>query len=218
MLLLEKAIMRVAAFILALALYTLAPPLWASPDASRWQRMTLLGTNEAHYFAYVAERENPGSYYDYTTRVVIEKYHSKTNRRISRNIIQETAYHLADPESGNWTQQDKKQPPFDLSAYYMQQKIYALFPESCRQGMGVAYNKGGLYVTRGKQRLLLRKLGASRLIENENMRIADVFIGADYAFIVVQQGKLYEDMDYIQKVLPVSLKIYRQRVKQLFAE
>ena len=82
--------------------------------------------------------------------------------------------------------------------------------------MGVAYVEGGLYLTRGKKRVLLRKLGASRLVEDDDTRIAAIFIGEDYAFIVVQQGELYMDMDYVQKVLPVSLKVYNTAVNKLY--
>jgi len=82
--------------------------------------------------------------------------------------------------------------------------------------MGVAYVEGGLYLTHDKKRVLLRKLGASRLVEDDDTRIAAIFIGEGYAFIVVQQGELYLDMNYVQKVLPVSLKVYNKVVNELF--
>jgi hypothetical protein len=68
-------------------------PAWATPEESVWRRMTLLGINNQHYFAYVVERKNPGSYYDYTDRVLVEKYHIKTNRLTETLLVRETAYH-----------------------------------------------------------------------------------------------------------------------------
>ena len=208
--------MRTAVFVLALAVLSAAPQARATPDSSQWRRMTLLGVSDVHYFAYVVEKENPGSYYDYTVRVVIEKYHTKTNRQISRAVVRETAYHLPDPEKRTWTHQDKKHPPLELGAYFVRENIHALFPENWKRDMGVAYVQGGLYLTRGKKSVLLRKLGASRLVEDDDTRIAAIFIGEGYAFIVVQQGELYLDMDYVQKILPVSLKVYNKVVNELF--
>ncbi len=107
---------------------------------------------------------------------------------MSRAVVRETAYRLPDPEKRTWTHQDKKHPPLDLGAYLVRENIHALFPENWRRGMGVAYVEGGLYLTRGQKQVLLRELGASRLAENDDTRIAAIFIDKGYAFIIVQQG------------------------------
>lgn len=210
--------MRKTTVLLSLVLIFLAAQSWASPDKSQWRRMTLLGTNQQHYYAYVVERENPGSYYEYTVRSQIEKYHIKTNRLITATIIRETSYSLPDPEKPKWTQVDKTLPSVDLGAYLKQENIDASFPETWKRDMGIAYTKGGLYLQRGTKKVLLRQLGASRLVEDEETRLASLFVNQGYAFLVVQQGHLNMDTDSVQKILPVAVKVYKKAVHDLFKD
>ena len=210
--------MRFARWIILSLLAATSSLVSATPDAALWQSMTLLGVNPTHYFVYVAEQEHPGSYYDYTTRVVIEKYHTQTNRRIARIVVRESLHHLPDPEAGKWNQQDKKQSPLNLGAYLVQENIHSLYPQPHVQGLGVAYMQGALYLTHGDKHARLRQLGDSRLLEDTPLQLAAIYIDHGHALIIVQQGQLNMDMDYVQKLLPVPLTTYQAALKQLHAK
>lgn len=209
----KKTLIALAAALLMVS------PVWASPDSSLWRQVEMLGVDGQHYFIRVKERVNPGTYYDYTIREVIEKYHISTNRRIGRIVVRETVYHRPVLAGGEWTHKDKPHPAVNVSEYLTKNKVRPLSPVSVRPKLGAAFIKRDLYLTRGKHKAFLRKTGVSRLVDDYepgDTRLTAIYIAKDYVLIIVQQGTDVIDADYIQKVLPVSLRLYHKARDSLY--
>lgn len=211
--------MRRSGRMLAFAMMFLSTTVFASPDPALWRRMVLLGANDSHYYAYVIENHYPGSYYSYSSRVAIEKYHIGTNRRVARIELMETDFRLPDSGQGVWARKHKQITGLNLGEYLAKEDVRHVMSRQPRPGMGVAYDNDGLYLAHAKKRLLLRKLGASKLVPDYrpgDTRLVAVYQAAGYVFIVIEQGLGTLDIDFIQKILPVKAARYRAVISKLY--
>lgn len=187
----------------------------ATPDESLWRSVSMLGANDHHYYVLVSERIHPGSYYKYRERILFEKHNIKLNRRIFSAVISDIDYSVIDPEKDTWKAKLTPQKAFDLAGYIAKEKIVPLYPNTLAPGLRVVYKVDGLYLEKKNKSQLLRPLGKSRLVPGEELGVPGVYYKSDYIMLKVRQGDQTIDQDYLEMILPVTKKIYRNVKKQI---
>jgi hypothetical protein len=87
--------------LLLLVLIGHSGPAWASPTAATWRREILLGTNAEHYFVWVAEWGQPGSYFGASASVMMEKRRLWDSEVVEDTLVYSMRY-LDEGADGSW--------------------------------------------------------------------------------------------------------------------
>lgn len=210
-----ESLKRKSGYLIAICFCLVPFQIQATPDASVWQGMNLLGANDQHYYVITSERTLPGSYYSYRERMTLEKYHTRLNRKVSETILSDIQYTMDDPESGKWHAKSLTSTTFDLAGYIAREKIVPVYRESLNPDLQIDYKPDGLYMVRKGKSLLLRPLGKSRLVPEDELTVTGVFYVPGHVLLEVSQGEQMIDQDYTQKLLPISLSVFQKARRML---
>lgn len=86
-----KTVIRRVLFAAVLGL-TIPGTLPATPNAAAWVRETLIGANAEHYFSYIFERHQPGSYYAFTDVFRLCTFSLRDGSLVEDTTLCRTAY------------------------------------------------------------------------------------------------------------------------------
>jgi hypothetical protein len=96
------------------ALLALAPSsASATPEAATWHRASLIGENAEHYFRWMAERSQPGSYYTYTETLRFQKVR-KSDLAVVEDVLVREVVFSQHPDTMVWVATEESPPAFDL--------------------------------------------------------------------------------------------------------
>lgn len=191
----------------------------ATPDASDWYKVDLIGSNKTSFFYYLTHQELHGShYYSFThyylvsrnikTGEVEKKIHLKTTKNVSE-------VHFEGDE-GIFTR--KYEHPFisDINpgSVIGKENVSALYPNPDAPREFRFDTKGMHYIKGRKRKTLISKAYLDRFMPGyekwldweDGIRIVQVYGVRDYYYYLVQYGT-GGDVDFYQAILPVSTKV-----------
>lgn len=120
--------------------------VWATPGSSTWKRQVLVGCNYSHFYSYLIERNQPGSYYEYFDTLSLAQYAITTGELVKQTVIRKT--HYIDPYAEeNWMAEEQQQTPFDLNKYLFENQIEYAFPIAMSD-TNIVFEQDGFFFTR----------------------------------------------------------------------
>ncbi len=189
----------------------------ATPDASDWYKVDLIGSNGTNFYYYLTHEELPGSYYysftkyylvsrNIKTGEIVEKIHLKTTKNISEETI----------KGGEIIFTHEYEHPFMSDVNPMEilrdNDVEALFPDFDAEGRYEFDEKGMYFVKKGKRIDVVSKEYLDRFIPGyeewlddgkRGVSIIQVYSSRDYYYYLLQYG-VGGDIDFFQAILPIS--------------
>jgi hypothetical protein len=118
----------------------------ATPETQSWHRERLLGANEKEFFFLKIERDNPGSYYEYTDRVKICRAPHANPAAVEEVLIREIRY-VDSSATGRWIGKELSHKSFDLTSFLLENHIQMAFQAFGRPTLVV--DSAGVFVQEG---------------------------------------------------------------------
>lgn len=99
----------------------------ATPEKRSWHREKLLGANEKEFYYLRTERDNPGSYYEYTDRFKICRA-PRENPAVVEEILIREVHYIDTSALGHWVAEEKNHRDFDLTSYLLENHVVMPLP------------------------------------------------------------------------------------------
>jgi len=190
--------------------------VWATPDSSTWRREVLVGCNDSHFYSYLIEQRNPGSYYKYIETLSLAQYAITTGKLVEQTVIRKT-HHLDFDAEGNWMAEEQQQTPFDLNKYLVDNQIDYAFPIAMSD-TNIVFEQDGFFLPGKKAKaLLLSKSQIESLVPwfSQATKIAALYKADNNYFVLLEAGYHYMDMDFLQAVVVISHHTYQKALDSL---
>jgi hypothetical protein len=191
-----------------LFLSTSAP---GTPGKATWTRVIFLGANETHYCTEFIEREQPGSYYDYTDRTYLCKYALKDNALVEKHLLRVTVYRDT-TTFGNWRHRDTLRTPLNVEKYLVENDIPYVFPSDQLEDCKLILNWRGLFLKIGwKTTRLVSSTDFEKIAPGMTMdslgyghpKVINYYKAFSHYFFLIQYGEANYDGSFEQAIIPV---------------
>lgn len=190
-------------------------PLIHTPNPSTWTRELLLGASDEVYVAYVLERKNPGSYYEFTERHYLSTFNVADGSVVEQHLLRETL-HRDTTTLGEWARVDTVHETIDAGQYLADRNAGLAFSDNTGT---VEVSTDGVFLRLGDRRerlvpadelkrVLADPPGPVRLVE----QYTAPFSG--YRFLSISSG-YGGDQDAATRILPVPEAEYMRVLSKL---
>ncbi len=191
----------------------------ATPDASDWYKVDLIGSNGTNFFYYLTHEELPGSYdYSFTNYYLVSR-NIKTGE-ITQKIHLKTTKNVIEDNTGEFIRKYEHLfisgiNPMDI---IKENDVEALYPcPDVERRFNFEFDEKGMQFVKGGKKKVLSKSYIDRFVPgyeewldwDEGVDIVQTYLGRDYYYFLLQYG-VGGDMDYFQAILPVSADLIRQ--------
>ncbi|RKZ83868.1 MAG: hypothetical protein DRR19_18510 [Candidatus Parabeggiatoa sp. nov. 1] len=186
--------------------------VWATPGSATWKREILMGCNDTHFYSYVIEMHQPGSYYEETYILSLAKYTIATGELVDKTIIRKTRHTDTDTE-GHWIAEEQQNTGFNLTKYLIDNQIDYAFPADMSEA-NIVVGKDGFFLQGEKAKaILLSKPQIVSLVPwfRQDTKIAALFMANRNYFVLLEAGAYNTaDGNFSQAIIVINHAKYQK--------
>lgn len=189
----------------------------ATPAKAIWKREIFISYNNTHYYSYLIERNQPGSYYHYTDSGFLCKYLIK-NGETEKKILLRRIYHADTTAEGTWMHYEEVKEPLNIEKYLIKNKVFYAFPSDMSDGYKIIINKNGMFLEQNKKKALLMDLkNLEKYMKwvDKNAKVITYYESKTHFYFIVQYGLGCYDSNFYQSIVVINSSDVKNAEKSL---